>query len=218
VGSFSSIEPADLQAYLGEIAPQSDNASRENGALDRPGGKQVDPWLAFQWQSDPAQENDAAIRHVLAGAGGERNAAKASPAIEQEVPLGRCAVVEYQPQRVVYEAELARPGLLVAYEYFDVDWRVRLRRKGDIHWIAAPLWRVNSIFRGVPLNPGAWTVEMQYRPRHVIIGAWVSSSAWLALALASGGPAIWSIALAGWVCNRNRSRRTRRVGRITPNE
>jgi hypothetical protein len=90
-------------------------------------------------------------------------------------------IVEYSPNRIVVEARLEAPGLLVLSEVWYPGWGVR----SDGQEVA--LHRVEGTLRGVFLDRGRHTVEFRYQP-------W---TAWLGLAL-SGATALLLIGYTGW--------------------
>jgi hypothetical protein len=76
--------------------------------------------------------------------------------------------------RLRIETDASAPGLLVATEAFDPDWRA------TVDGAPAVIARANVLFRGVLVPPGRHVVEMTYFPRAV---AWGMGAAALGLAL-----------------------------------
>jgi hypothetical protein len=77
-------------------------------------------------------------------------------------------ILVYENQRVVIEANLAQPGLLVLGDYFYPGWEV---------WVdqaPAKMVRANLVWRGVALPPGHHIVEFRYFPRSIQAGLWLS--------------------------------------------
>jgi hypothetical protein len=69
-----------------------------------------------------------------------------------------------EPQRVVIEATVSEPAILVLADSFHPDWLVRVTT-GDNRGEARPALRVNQIHRGVVLGRGGHTVEFFYRSK-----------------------------------------------------
>jgi hypothetical protein len=78
-------------------------------------------------------------------------------------------VREYGPQRVVVEAELDAPGILVLTDTWAAGWTVR-----DDFGTKRPLLRVNLALRGVPLEAGRHRLTFAYAPPLLIPGALAS--------------------------------------------
>jgi hypothetical protein len=78
-------------------------------------------------------------------------------------------VTSYSPNRLVIEAKLDRPGLLVLSEIWYPGWKAL--DNGD----ETSIVRTNAVLRGVLLEPGHHVVELEYRPRTVSIGAAISA-------------------------------------------
>jgi hypothetical protein len=90
---------------------------------------------------------------------------------------GPATVVTYTPNRIVVEAGLDEPGLLVLTEIWYPGWRAEANGR------EVPIERVAGALRGIPLDAGAWTVELRYNP-------WTT---WLGLALSG----LTSVAMLG---------------------
>jgi len=84
-----------------------------------------------------------------------------------------------EPERVVVEARLSAPGLLVLADNWYPGWQARV--DGE----PARIWRADYTFRAVALAAGEHRVEMVYRP---------ASARWGALGSAAG------LALVAWLC------------------
>jgi hypothetical protein len=85
-------------------------------------------------------------------------------------------VADHSPNRVVVQATLDTPGLLVLSEIWYPGWQAR----DNGH--PAPIVRTDAILRGVYLEAGTHTVEFLYRPWTVQAGLTVSGATALALA------------------------------------
>lgn len=91
-------------------------------------------------------------------------------------------IVEDSPERIVVEVETEVPGITLLADTFDSDWKVTVDGK------AAPLLKVNGLFRGVATPAGNHVLEFSYRPWSVYLGRYLS----LVLLLALSG---WAIRL-----------------------
>jgi hypothetical protein len=91
---------------------------------------------------------------------------------------GDIALVEYSPNRLVYEYSADTPSLAVFSEiYFADGWRVYV--DGE----EADYFAVDYILRGMELPAGEHTVEWQFRaPRWAAISAVMAVASWLILA------------------------------------
>lgn len=90
----------------------------------------------------------------------------------------------YTPNRMVIEADLEVPGLLVLSEVWYPGWHVRANGE------AVPIHRVEGTLRGVYLDAGSYTVEFRYSPWTIWVGLAFSGSTALAL-LAYAGYRAW---------------------------
>lgn len=101
--------------------------------------------------------------------------------------LGQARIAEEDPQRIVVEAEMITPGLLVLADHWDVGWRAFVNDR------PAPIERANYAIRGVVLDAGPSTLEFRYQPASLERGNWA--------ALAALG------LLAGWTVQLRRAQR-----------
>jgi hypothetical protein len=97
--------------------------------------------------------------------------------VRLELPIypvpARIAV--YTPNRMVIEADLEVPGLLVLSEVWYPGWHAKASgEEVSIH-------RVEGTLRGIYLDPGSYTVEFRYSPWTVWVGLAISGSTALAL-------------------------------------
>ena len=90
--------------------------------------------------------------------------------LERPIEATPAQIAVYTPNRIVVEAELAEPGLLVLSEVWYPGWRALA------DGVEVPIQRVEGVLRGVFLNAGRHTVEFRYSPWTV----------WAGLAVASG--------------------------------
>lgn len=86
-----------------------------------------------------------------------------------------CRISQYEPTRVVIEAELDRPGLLVLSDLPWPGWQA------EIDGQTAPIWRTNRVMRGVWLSAGRHRVEMRFQPRSLAVAGTISLLGWLTL-------------------------------------
>ena len=80
------------------------------------------------------------------------------------------------PNRIVVEAQVAAPALLVSSEVWYPGWQV------TVDGTPRPYYRVDGVVRGVYLDPGAHVVEWQYRPASLRWGATITLATLLGLA------------------------------------
>jgi uncharacterized membrane protein YfhO len=83
-------------------------------------------------------------------------------------PGGSARIVSYKPERVVVRANSARSGLLVLGDNWFPGWKATVDGK-DV-----PIERVDYVYRGVRVGPGAHRVEFRYEPASWRIG-WIMS-------------------------------------------
>ncbi|NBX29232.1 hypothetical protein EBR04_02070 [bacterium] len=102
----------------------------------------------------------------------------------EDASADACRVVHDGPQRVVVEARLERPGLLVLADTFTPDWSAVVSTEGG-EPRPAQILRANHIHRGVPLPAGASAVEFRYRSRSFAWSAAVTLAAWGVWAIAA---------------------------------
>jgi hypothetical protein len=84
-------------------------------------------------------------------------------------------VTFYSPNKIVVQASLSSPGLLVLSELWYPGWRAYDNgQEVKIH-------RANYLMRSVHLEAGRHTVEFAYEPLSLKVGRWVSAGAVLGL-------------------------------------
>lgn len=86
-------------------------------------------------------------------------------------------IVSYEPDRVVIDAQLPRPGFLLLLDNFYPGWRAYAAGR-DV-----PILRADYTFRAVALPAGATTVEFVYQPASFRAGLVIALIAGLALAV-----------------------------------
>ena len=97
------------------------------------------------------------------------------PLVESEEPAP-AQVTDHSPNRVVVQATLEAPGLLVLSEIWYPGWQARDNGR------PIPIVRTDVILRGVYLEAGTHTVEFDYKPWTVQVGLIISGMTALALA------------------------------------
>lgn len=75
-----------------------------------------------------------------------------------------------------WKVKASRPTVLVALMNAHPDWAARVDGQ------PAPLLRAYGAFMGVALSPGEHLVELAFRDRWLVAGAWITGLAWCALA------------------------------------
>jgi hypothetical protein len=96
----------------------------------------------------------------------------------QDGPPGRASVAVDRPGKITIATEsISRQFLVVSESYHD-GWRVKIDGKG------APALRAYGDFMGCVVDAGKHSVEFTFRPKSLIIGAWMSALG-IALALLS---------------------------------
>ncbi|MEO6726101.1 MAG: YfhO family protein, partial [Blastocatellia bacterium] len=88
---------------------------------------------------------------------------------------GKVSILSRTPTNTMIETESIKPSLLVTSEMFYSGWTVKLDgRETD-------LWQVNYNLRGVSVPVGKHMVEMNYRPKSLLVGAIVTLTTALCL-------------------------------------
>jgi hypothetical protein len=91
-----------------------------------------------------------------------------------------CEITHYDPQRVVVEANLAAPALVILSDAWFPGWRAFVTSAGQQQ--EALIHRTDRVFRGVWLSEGKQTIEFRYESRSFYRGAWISGISWIFLA------------------------------------
>jgi len=103
----------------------------------------------------------------------------------------RCRVVHDDSQRVVVEADLAEPGVVVLADTYHPDWSVVVSSDGGPPR-PLPILRTNRIHRGVSLPEGRHILEFRYRSRTFGRTWLITAAAWAAAAGAWAWSWSWS--------------------------
>jgi O-antigen/teichoic acid export membrane protein len=98
------------------------------------------------------------------------------------------SLTSYQNNEVFIDAKVAEPSWLVLADSIFPGWRafVRPHGAGEEDEQQVEIYRVDGNFRGVLLDPGAWTVRFKYSPDSVKVGAFVSFIAGMAVLFLTG--------------------------------
>ena len=104
-----------------------------------------------------------------------------SPPVEDGTPLDPASltanveVTQYEPLRVVIEAETNQPGFLVLSDLYYPGW------EATVDGEPVPIYEANASVRAVPLDEGMHTVEFGFRPKPLLYGAMISVASALVL-------------------------------------
>jgi hypothetical protein len=91
-----------------------------------------------------------------------------SAAIDLGAFSGSADVIRDEPLRIVVEADSNQPGLLVLSDLYYPGW------EATVDGQPVPIYEANACVRAVPLDPGAHTVEIRFRPKPLLYGAVIS--------------------------------------------
>ena len=107
-----------------------------------------------------------------------------------EGALIEAPVTEYRNIQVAVDAQVQEPSWLVLNDSYFPGWKAYVRPKGggESEEIEVPITRVNGNFRGVQLQPGAWTVRFRYSPASFQLGGLTSAMGVIILIFAT---AVW---------------------------
>ncbi|MEO8621460.1 MAG: YfhO family protein [bacterium] len=91
-------------------------------------------------------------------------------------PAGTTQIIGDDPDRIEIRVHAERPALLVVSDNYADGWVAHIDGK------EAPIVRTNLTFRGVPITAaGDHTVILEFRPRPLYAGLWISGGAWAVL-------------------------------------
>ncbi len=99
------------------------------------------------------------------------------PRADASTANDRVEIKEYAPERVTLAVQSDSPGYLVLADSWYPGWRA------TVDGNPAPIYRADTIFRAVPVEPGQHVVVFEYQPMSLRVGAWMSGTS-LALAIA----------------------------------
>ena len=117
-------------------------------------------------EANVVSDEQAALAQVTAPDFDPRRTAILEGPLPHERPLSSPGSVtnepvrieQYTPHRVVIEAKLDAPGLLILSDTFYPGWAATVDGRN------AKIYRANFLFRAVHLDPGAHRVEFRYHP------------------------------------------------------
>jgi hypothetical protein len=128
----------------------------------------------------PVADDDAAVAALVDGSVDAATvvvqAADAGTLVLAEPPPGASESVRLvvdEPERLVAEAIVAAPGLVVIADTFAPGWAASVDGR------PAPIVRADFAFRGVAVDAGAHRIELRYRPAAFRVGAATSALAFL---------------------------------------
>jgi hypothetical protein len=111
----------------------------------------------------------------------------ASKRSEVDKTVGDARIVAETTDSLTIEAVAARPAILAIGDAWAKGWRARaLPGSSQSHYEVMP---VDYWMRGVPLAPGRHKLIVEYAPRSLVVGGWVTAIAAIACAIAWG----WAI-------------------------
>ena len=109
---------------------------------------------------------------------------------ETSIPasLTPAEIAAYSNNEVTVTASAAEPSWLVLNDSYAPGWRAYVRPAGadESAEQEVDITRVNANFRGVPLEPGEWTVRFRYSPRSFQLGGLASFMAGIVLVFMAG--------------------------------
>ena len=116
-----------------------------------------------------------------------RAATRAAPTAALLAPA---LVTEYRNIQVTVDAQVAEPSWLILNDSYSPGWKafVRPMSGGENDEVERPIVRVNGNFRGVQLEPGAWTMRFRYSPASFQLGGLASAMGVIILLFAT---AVW---------------------------
>jgi hypothetical protein len=224
LGTEFLVLPEIQQPAFAERIPADSDAWPEGAALWRMGRPQPRAWIVHDVVilpplGYPAQiiSLDEQSRSILFPGGLARDFSQSAVVESDKPPNGlkelltrpaaqttnldgeSCEVTHYDPQIVVIQATLARPGLVVLSDSWFPGWQATIRSQppgaaGTKGPMKAIVLRTNRTMRGVWAPAGTSEIEFRYRPTSFLWGATVSGISWLVLAAAAG---IWRLRRRG---------------------
>ena len=211
IRGYDSIIPRQYTEYMAAIEPQNgliynriqpigSAAALESPLLDALAVRYVvssgpidSPTYRLAWEGEGVRiyENlDAAPRaYTLPGAPA---ALPALPTAGLLAALTPATLAETRNNQVVVEATVDAPATLVLADSAFAGWRayVRPAGSGEEAEREVEITRVFGNFRGVALEPGAWTVRFRYSPRSFWLGGLMSFMGGMVL--------VFALVIWGW--------------------
>ena len=141
----------------------------------------ADPLTALRTQFDPRQ---TVVVEPAAGIGPEE--------APQPASYAPASITHQSNRRVLLETAVSEPSWLILNDSYFPGWNAYARPADDpaAEEVQLPVTQVNGNFRGVQLEPGAWTVRFQYSPPSFWLGA---ISSLMGVVILLFGTAVW-----GW--------------------
>ncbi|HEC21818.1 MAG TPA: hypothetical protein ENI95_02750, partial [Chloroflexi bacterium] len=99
-------------------------------------------------------------------------------------------ITAYTPNQILVDVQVERQSWLIVTDSNFPGWKAWVRPfgEGEEAEQEAEVWPVDGNFRGVLLEPGAWTVRMKYSPDSVKLGGFISFMAGMTIVFAA---AVW---------------------------
>jgi hypothetical protein len=88
--------------------------------------------------------------------------------LEKSGVAGRVEIISREPNAVLLQADLSRPGYVVLLDRFDPNWHATLDGR------EAPMLRANQLFRAVRAEAGRHEIRFYYRQRGLRAGLFLS--------------------------------------------
>jgi O-antigen/teichoic acid export membrane protein len=109
--------------------------------------------------------------------------------------LTPATITSYGSQEILIDTELDQPSWLILGDSYFPGWKAYLRPIGgkESDETEIEVFRVNGNFRGVQLDPGAWTVRFKYSPMSFKLGLFISFMSAVVI-LFMGGVWLWRYA------------------------
>ena len=99
--------------------------------------------------------------------------------------IANAKVTQYEPLRVVLEAETNQPGFLVLSDLYYPGW------EATVDGEPVPIYQANASVRAVPLDEGTHTVEFRFKPKPLLYGALISLISLISLVSALVLVVVW---------------------------
>jgi SAM-dependent methyltransferase len=103
------------------------------------------------------------------------------PAFEGSGTAGTVAIAEYEPEHVVLDAQMTRPGAVILNDFYSPGWTA------SVDGQPARIYRANALVRGVLAQAGRHRIEMRYQLPRLRAGLAVSGASLLACVLLIAG-------------------------------
>ncbi|HWC00352.1 MAG TPA: YfhO family protein [Bryobacteraceae bacterium] len=90
--------------------------------------------------------------------------AGAAPSLDRCESPDRVTWIDRRPSTVALRAQMGCKGMLVVGDNWYPGWHAQVDGK------PVPIWRVNTVIRGIVLEKGSHQIVMRYRPASVYVG------------------------------------------------